>query len=307
MVFLHFRCHPTEQHQASIGIENLLPFPHDDSVHTITVPMVSSRKDDKAIIPTRKRKKPGLPSQPRTKRPKKKSFNTCEVAKGKTVTELIGANHGGNASVKLTALQGLCLISEEYKWSITCPACNKAIRTKKLVNYDFCEPVSQVGTDGQYIVRLFRQHCRAMHPDTWVWNAVPPIRIRGGDGITAFEHFLHQALKAGGLYGYIPKYLTPNEFISAFCMRIANSLSWIRWSRMMNKRLNKLQRIEALREDATDRINRLLDNGMARIMSSDFAKVLERHTLYQACNKLMLFFCEMGRYKHCPIFGLEDN
>ena len=73
VVFLHFRCHPTEQHQASIGIENLLPFPHDDSVHTITVPMVSSRKDDKAIIPTRKRKKPGLPSQPRTKRPQPKT------------------------------------------------------------------------------------------------------------------------------------------------------------------------------------------------------------------------------------------
>jgi len=234
-------------------------------------------------------------------------MNTCEVAKGKTVTELIGANHGGNASVKLTVLQGLCLIGEEYKWSITCPACNKAIRTKKLVNYDFCEPVSQAGTDGKYIVRLIRQHCEAMHPDTWVWNVVPPIRIRGGDGITAFEHFLHQALKAGGLNGYIPKNLTQNEFCCAFCMRIANSLSWIRLSRMMNKRLNKLQRIEALREDTTHRIKRLLDNGMARIMSSDFAKVLERHTLYQAFNKLMLFFCEMGRYRYCPIFGLEGN
>ena len=127
-------------------------------------------------------------------------MNTCEVAKGKTVTELIGANHG---SVKLMALQGICLISEGHKWYITCPVCNKAISMQKQVNYEFCEPVSQFMSDGQYILRPIRQHCKEMHPEMWVWNAVTPVRLTGGDGITAFEHFLHQALKAGGSHGYL--------------------------------------------------------------------------------------------------------
>ena len=55
------------------------------------------------------------------------------------------------------------------------------------------------------------------------------------------------------------------------------------------------------------RIENTLDNGMARILSTNFAKVLETHTLDQAFNKLMLFFCKMGQYRYCPIFGMESN
>lgn len=223
------------------------------------------------------------------------------------MTELIGDNYGGNLSVKLAALQGLCLFSEVNKWSITCPVCNGSIRSKKQVSYDLHEPASQVETVGKYMVRLIRQHCEAVHPNTWVWNVVVPTRIKEDDGIEPFEHFLHQALKAGALHGYIPKALTAMEFCMAFGVRIGSALSWIRWSRMMNKRLNKLQRIDALREDATCRIRKISDIVIHRIMSENFASVLETHSLNQLFNKLMLFFCEMGRYRHCPIFGVQGN
>jgi len=277
--------------------------------------MLPSQESKKATLRPEKRKAPSLSTRKRKKsaeksirkRPNKPSVNTCLVAKSRTVTEFIGNNHGGKASVKLTALQGLCLISEEHKWSIKCPICNAVLRTKIVVNFDLCKPVSQNDRDGKYAVRLIRLHCAEKHPDTWIWHVVPPTRIREGDGISPDEHFLHQALKAGGLNGYVPKKLTKYEFSSAFCVRIGNALSWIRWSRMMNKRLNKLHRIEALREDATRRIENILDDGMARILSPYFAKVLETHTLDQAFNKLMLFFCEMGRYRYCPIFGMQSN
>ena len=280
------------------------------------IPMSPSRKATNETLSPKKRHAPALRSKkrkksigesPRPRRPKKPSVNTCLSAKGSTITEFIGNNHGGNASLKVTALQGLCLIREEHKWSIKCPVCNEVLRTKKLVTYDFCEPVSQVGAEGKYVVRLIRQHCEARHPDTWVWNVVAPIRIREGDGIPASEHFLHQALKAGGLNGYIPKKITRSEFCMAFCVRIGSALSWIRWSRMMNKRLNKLQRIDALREDATHHIEHILEIGVARIMSSDFSRVIETLTLDQAINILMLFFCQMGRYRNCPVLGMQSN
>ena len=270
--------------------------------------MPSSRKTRKGTTPTRKRKtsvsETLAESQSRKRRP---NANTCEVAKDSTTTELIGATHGGNASLKLNALKGLCLLNEQSKWSLVCSACNERIRAKKVVTYDICKPVTQVGTTGKYIVRLIRRHIEMRHPDTWVWNVLPEIRVRDGDGISPAEHFLHQALKAGGANGYVPKSLARPEFYCAFSVRIGNALSWIRWSRMMNKRLNNLQQIDQLRENSARRIETILEHGLARITSSDFGNALENNTLNQMYNKLMLFFSQMGRYRECTVFGLKAD
>lgn len=228
---------------------------------------------------------------------------TCAAAKGKNMEEFVKGGRGGCPSLKMSALQGLCLMKLESKHSIGCFVCGCRIWANKELSYEPKEPISMNNRHNIYMVHKIRRHYERAHPKTPLWNAVPESRFSGEHELPAIEYFLHQALRAGGPYGHVPKEATQFEFALAFSVRMNNAIRWVQWHPMAAKRLQQLGAPKAMCNDAIGILNKLLEVGQARIQSKAFFESAATHTLEQLFNILMLYFYELGRYKSCRLLS----
>ena len=190
-------------------------------------------------------------------------------------------------------------------WYIECVMCKQQIRSNKPLSYDWKKTIIQDTNLGKYLVNIVRRHCRRDHPSALLWNAVPETRYTGNSRIDQVEYLIHHAMRAGGSSGDIPEKKKQQDFANVFSMRIGQSLSWLRWNKMAERRMNRFGEINALRTAIGEKIDSLHEIGLARIWSKPiwskpFIDALASHSLEQMFNTLMLFFFEMGRYKSCP-------
>ena len=228
---------------------------------------------------------------------------TCAVANENNISEFIAERKNSTSSKKRTALKAIRLLKGGKQWSMNCFVCNHLILANKNITYDWKKGVSQDGNSGKYLVNIIRRHCQREHPETWLWNAVPETRFQVENGIPAIDYLLHQAMRAGGAFGFVPIVLSQSDFMVAFVERMASSKSWLRWHHtMVAKRLNRLGEAKTICAVASDTLDTLTERGKAKILSNSFCKSLQEHTLEQLFNKLMLFFYEIGRYKKCRVF-----
>lgn len=229
--------------------------------------------------------------------------NTCSVAKKKKMSDFIRQKHVNKLSLKMAALKGLCLMTEESKWSVECFVCKQRIWSNKALSYDWKNIITQDSNAGKYLVNIIRRHCRREHPLTIIWNVIPEMRYREDLDMDPGEYLIHQAMRAGGSTGFVPTEPTQLNFAIALSMRIAQSIAWLRWNKMATKTVNRLGGMSALVKATEEKLNNLFEIALARIKSTLFIDSLASHTLEQMYNKLMLFFFETGRYQTCPIFS----
>jgi len=250
----------------------------------------------------------GDPGGRDTRSVKKRIKYTCVVAGEKRMSEFIQEKHDRNLSLKMKALKGLCLMSEETKWSIKCCVCNKRIRTNKKLSYNLTEPISQDTNEGRYLVSILRRHSAKEHPSTPVWNSVPEKRFTTDSKTPRLEFLIHQALRAGGgAGGFVPAELKQTDFLVSFIVRISNSITWFRWNKMAPKRIARLGEELSLGNSAEEHLRMTLKIVYGIIESKQFVDAMSTHSLEQLFNLLMLFFYEMGRYKRCPVFPLSER
>ena len=224
----------------------------------------------------------------------------------KTTTERTVDTHGGSDPLELSALEGLCRLGGEQKFSFKCLICNEPVHANKAFQaapYDVHSPLLQRNNTERTVVRLIREHCKKEHNVTWLWNVVPETKSDDANPIAPVDLLIHSALRAGGAHGTIPLKLTALEFVKCFSSKIETAISWLRWSRTTVTILNRVTRHASIRQDAERELVAIRRNGFTKIQSGQFVNEMKIYTLDQLFNKLMLIFFEMGRYKKCHIFG----
>ena len=227
---------------------------------------------------------------------------TCTLAKSKNMEEFVKGGTGSGPSLKMSALQGLCLMKLQSKHSIACFVCGCRIWANKELSYDPKEPISMNSKHNIYMIHKIRRHYTRAHPETPLWNAVPESKFNRENGLPAIEYLIHQALRAGGAHGHVPKEATQFEFSLAFNVRMNNAIRWVQWHPMVAKRLQQLGAEKTMCDDTIGILKKLLEVGQARVMSNAFLELAKTRTLEQLFNILMLYFYELGRYKACLMF-----
>ena len=82
----------------------------------------------------------------------------------KTISDFVGDKLDHNVSLEMSALKGLCLLTEDPQWSIQCLVCKKQIRSTKDISYNWNATLNQRSTAEIYLVTMIRRHCQKEHP-----------------------------------------------------------------------------------------------------------------------------------------------
>lgn len=234
------------------------------------------------------------------------------VALSKGTQTKIGSTHGlmSDAANALCLLKTECSrVKEKRKFGFQCLVCKKYISLTQDVNYDWRKPFGADTTSGRYLKRVCRRHCLNEHPKTPLWNVVYNSETKYSAEMNdqPFSIFIHQAMKAGCIMGAVPVNSNRNEFTIAFKCRILSSICWIKWSQRAWDRLQQFvqdkDKQQQVRSDVILELEKVEKIGCKKINSDAFAEVAKNHSTESLFNELMLFFCDLGRYRKCQIFG----